>query len=72
MLSIPRRLGVRNVSNALGFSPISSHTMIECHFLNESSIAFSTIEDNDKNEGVEGALVNSKAGPCQLDCISEA
>ena len=30
------------------------------------------MEDNDEDEGVEGALVNSKAGPYQLDCISEA
>ena len=39
---------------------------------NESSVELSTMEVNDKDEGVEGALVNSKAGPYQLDCISEA
>ena len=39
---------------------------------NESSVAFSTMEYNDKDEGVEGELVNYKAGPSQLDCISEA
>ena len=30
------------------------------------------MEDNDKDEEGEGALVNSKAGKSQLDCISEA
>ena len=30
------------------------------------------MEDNDKDEGVEGSLVNSNAGPYQLYCISEA
>ena len=39
---------------------------------NESSVAFSTMEDNVKDEGAEGALVNSKARSSQLDCISEA
>ena len=39
---------------------------------NESSASFSTMEDNSEDNGVEGALVNSKAGPYQLDCISEA
>ena len=39
---------------------------------NESSVALSIMEENGKDEGVEGALVNSKAGPSQLDCISEA
>ena len=34
---------------------------------NESSVAFSTMEDNDEDEGVEGALVNSKSGTSQLD-----
>ena len=34
---------------------------------NESSVALSTMEDNDKDKGVERALVNSKAGPSQLD-----
>ena len=34
---------------------------------NESSVAFSTMEDNDEDEGVEGALVNSKAGPYQVE-----
>ena len=39
---------------------------------NEYSVEFSTMEYNDKDERVEGTLVNSKAGPYQLDCISEA
>ena len=39
---------------------------------NESCVVLSTMEDNDKDAGVEGALVNYKAGPSQLDCISEA
>ena len=30
---------------------------------NESSVSLSTMEDNDKYEGVEGELVNSKAVP---------
>ena len=30
------------------------------------------MEDNGEDEGVEGALVNSKAGSYQLYCISEA
>ena len=30
------------------------------------------MEDNDKDEGVEEALINSKAAPYQLECISEA
>ena len=30
------------------------------------------MEDNDEDEGVEGELLNSKAGQSQLDCISEA
>ena len=34
---------------------------------NESFVAFSTMEDNDKYDGVEGALVNSKAGPYQVE-----
>ena len=29
------------------------------------------MEDNDEDEGVEGALVNYKSRPYQLDCISE-
>ena len=33
---------------------------------NEPSVSFSTMEDNDKDEGMKGALVNSKAGPSQL------
>ena len=32
----------------------------------ESSVAFLTIEDNDKDEGVEGALFNSKDRTSQL------
>ena len=39
---------------------------------NEYSVALSTMEENDEDEGVEGALVNSKAEPSQLDYISEA
>ena len=39
---------------------------------NESSVALSTMEDNYEDEGVKGALVNSKAGPSHLYCISEA
>ena len=30
------------------------------------------MEDNDEDKGVEEELVNSKAGPSQLDCIYEA
>ena len=30
------------------------------------------MEDNDEDDGVEAELVHSKAGPYQLDCISEA
>ena len=30
------------------------------------------MEDNDEDEGVKGALVNSKAGPSQLECIHES
>ena len=30
------------------------------------------MEDNDEDEGLEGALVNYKAWPSQLDCISES
>ena len=39
---------------------------------NESSVALSTMEENEEDEGVEGALFNSKAGPYELYCISEA
>ena len=39
---------------------------------NKSSVEFSTMQDNDDDEGVEGALVNSKARPSQLDFIYEA
>ena len=39
---------------------------------NEYSVAFSTTEYNDEDEGVERALINSKAGPSQLDYKSEA
>ena len=39
-------------------------------FPNEYSVAFSTVEDSDEDKGVEVALVNSKVGPSQLDCIS--
>ena len=34
---------------------------------NESSVAFSTMEDNDEYEGLDGELVNSKTGPSWLD-----
>ena len=37
----------------------------------ESSVVLSTTEYNDEDEGVEGALVNSKSVKFQLDCISE-
>ena len=36
---------------------------------NESPVALSTMDDIDEDEGVEGELANSKAGPYQLDCI---
>ena len=39
---------------------------------NEAYVEFSTMEENDEDDRVEGALVNSKAGPSQLYCISEA
>ena len=39
---------------------------------NESSVVLSTMEDNDKDEGVEGVMFNSKAETSQSDCISEA
>ena len=39
---------------------------------NESYVVLSTMEDNDEYEGLEGGLVNSKAGPAWLDCISKA
>ena len=60
------------VSTALSFSPISSHTMMERHFIMNPPFAFSNMEDNDEDERVKGALVSSKAGPYQLDCISES
>ena len=37
----------------------------------ELSITLSTMEDNGEDEGMEGAIVNSKAGKSQLECISE-
>ena len=45
--------------------------MMERHFL-MNPLLHSTMEDKDKDEGVEGALVNSNAGTSQLNCISEA
>ena len=55
------------VFTALGSSLISSSYNDGTSLINESSVAFSTMEYNEEDEGVEGALVNSKAVPYQLD-----